>query len=854
MNKSQIKIELAKRELARRNFKYYINYTFDKYIWSKWNEGLAHVLQRIEEGKIKFFMLEVSPRWGKTELVAKKFPAYLLGKHPEKKILTTGYSSDLAAESSRHCKQSVLRQDFKDVFPNFQVSDEKREAANWETSKRGGYYATGIGGAVTGKGFDCIPTGTMISTEEGEMRIEDLAFLSNPCKVLAYDERRKKIVSKKTKAVGMRKETWIYRITTKKGRVVKATGEHPFFTGNEYKKANTLSPGDNLLCVLRKRKNNTGVRYEQGDKKKIKKSILFNALCKYLCKSRTSRDSNLQVLRKKNSKNGKWKILFGCLQKSVEKNIFCTSEKEKEPRKSLFSLWKKIRFSEKHPILFERMCRQSSQHKNDGGEQSNMERWSFKKEDVIKQFTGNKKIKTINFKEGFSFVRRLQKEKGSTRSPHRFKSIKYCARKLSYALSELSSKITRNGESTETDTVEMVERICEESVVFNLSVEDCENFFANGILTHNCGIIDDFVKDRAAAESPTVRESTWKWYTSTFLTRDEESMQKDTSIIVFATRWHVDDLAGKILKSSKEAGKEIVYLDLSVSLEEIKNQVDSICGKKNVILVLKVPAINEKEESNFPERFSTEQLLIKRDIDNKNSMEDWHALYMQDPILAGSGDFTADMFRYFALSDLDAIKNEFEVGISCDPAFSTRQSADSLVVIAQARHRKSGEIYEIDRMSGNFPPSIGCTLPVNMAMKWKSAGWNVVFISVEDVSINRTQQLFVNNVDEEMRKQKCFVSLIRYHPKNKKEDRIRYRLEPYFARGAYYFRIDDAGNDAWRIGEEEYLRFPTGAHDDHPDCATIGVITFEEFAKTRTDDIVEQQEELINQLRYEDEY
>jgi predicted phage terminase large subunit-like protein len=62
------------------------------------------------------------------------------------------------------------------------------------------------------------------------------------------------------------------------------------------------------------------------------------------------------------------------------------------------------------------------------------------------------------------------------------------------------------------------------------------------------GIIDDVVKDRLQADSPTYRKNVKDWYSSTFFTRQE----KDASILITLTRWHQDDLAGWLLKLARE--------------------------------------------------------------------------------------------------------------------------------------------------------------------------------------------------------------------------------------------------------------------------------------------------------------
>jgi len=60
-------------------------------------------------------------------------------------------------------------------------------------------------------------------------------------------------------------------------------------------------------------------------------------------------------------------------------------------------------------------------------------------------------------------------------------------------------------------------------------------------------LIDDPIKDREEAESPTIRQKVWDWWTSTFYTRKG----KDAATIIIMTRWHVDDLVGRLLKQEQ---------------------------------------------------------------------------------------------------------------------------------------------------------------------------------------------------------------------------------------------------------------------------------------------------------------
>jgi len=78
--------------------------------------------------------------------------------------------------------------------------------------------------------------------------------------------------------------------------------------------------------------------------------------------------------------------------------------------------------------------------------------------------------------------------------------------------------------------------------VYDLQVEGCHNFFADGVLVHNCLIIDDPIKNRADAESSLKREQQEEWFRDVAYTR----LEGDAACIIVATRWHEDDLIGRV--------------------------------------------------------------------------------------------------------------------------------------------------------------------------------------------------------------------------------------------------------------------------------------------------------------------
>ena len=76
-------------------------------------------------------------------------------------------------------------------------------------------------------------------------------------------------------------------------------------------------------------------------------------------------------------------------------------------------------------------------------------------------------------------------------------------------------------------------------------------------------VIDDPVKSRAEAESPKIREKVWNWFNDDLYTR----LEPEGSIVLIQTRWHEDDLAGRLLKQMEEGGEQWEVISLPAFAE-----------------------------------------------------------------------------------------------------------------------------------------------------------------------------------------------------------------------------------------------------------------------------------------------
>nr|DAT12916.1 MAG TPA: Terminase large subunit [Bacteriophage sp.] len=119
-------------------------------------------------------------------------------------------------------------------------------------------------------------------------------------------------------------------------------------------------------------------------------------------------------------------------------------------------------------------------------------------------------------------------------------------------------------------------------------------------------LIDDVVKNRKEAESETVRNAIWDEYSATLLTR----LAPGGRIILIMTRWHEDDLAGRILKEARENGERWEIINLPCEAEE------------NDPLGRPVGA------PLWPERYGADWMAKKK---KTVGSRDWYALYQQHP-------------------------------------------------------------------------------------------------------------------------------------------------------------------------------------------------------------------------------
>jgi predicted phage terminase large subunit-like protein len=308
-------------------------------------------------------------------------------------------------------------------------------------------------------------------------------------------------------------------------------------------------------------------------------------------------------------------------------------------------------------------------------------------------------------------------------------------------------------------------------------------------------IIDDPVKNSEEANSEIIREKTWEWYKSTAYTR----LEPRGAIILIQTRWHEDDLAGRILAHAKETGEEWTIVNLPAFAEP---------GD---------PLGRAVDQPLWPERYGTSDLEATR----KTIGSYWFsALYQQRPVPPEGGMFKKAWFRYYT------VDNEFyrlggggglirqrdcrRFG-TMDLAFSVKKTADFTVLIAWAVTPRA-DLIMLDMVRARMDaPDFFTGIMSRMFSDYK-----LDYLGVEKV-------MGTSLATHGIRMQgKAIRLLIADTDKISRSIPAQVRMEA----GQTYIPLVHPERETI---EHELMSFPFGAHDDIVDCFSYAAADVQRF-------------------------
>ena len=148
--------DATQRDKSSTRFLYFVKGMWPAFIEGSHHSIMADAFERVVEGKLKRLIINMPPRHTKSEFASYLLPAWFLGKNPEKKVIQTAHTAELAVGFGRKVRNLVGDADFQKLFPGVTLRADSKAAGRWNTNKEGEYFAIGVGGAVTGKGADLL--------------------------------------------------------------------------------------------------------------------------------------------------------------------------------------------------------------------------------------------------------------------------------------------------------------------------------------------------------------------------------------------------------------------------------------------------------------------------------------------------------------------------------------------------------------------------------------------------------------------------------------------------------------------------------------------------------------------------
>jgi predicted phage terminase large subunit-like protein len=148
-------LEYDRVEKCQESFIYYASHMWPGFISGKHHQIMANAFERVAKGELKRLIINMPPRHTKSEFASYLLPAWFLGRFPEKKIIQTAHTAELAVGFGRKVRNLVSSEAFSRVFDT-KLSSDSKAAGRWNTHAGGDYFAIGVGGAVTGKGADLL--------------------------------------------------------------------------------------------------------------------------------------------------------------------------------------------------------------------------------------------------------------------------------------------------------------------------------------------------------------------------------------------------------------------------------------------------------------------------------------------------------------------------------------------------------------------------------------------------------------------------------------------------------------------------------------------------------------------------
>jgi len=147
--------QIEKTESAQMNFLDFVKAVWPEFIAGEHHRIIANKLERVASGELKRLIINMAPRHTKSEFASFLFPAWMMGKKPNMKIIQATHTTELAVGFGRKTKNLIERDDYKAIF-DVKLAADSKASGRWDTDRGGMYYAVGVGSNLAGRGGDLV--------------------------------------------------------------------------------------------------------------------------------------------------------------------------------------------------------------------------------------------------------------------------------------------------------------------------------------------------------------------------------------------------------------------------------------------------------------------------------------------------------------------------------------------------------------------------------------------------------------------------------------------------------------------------------------------------------------------------
>ena len=142
--------------LAREKFIPFVRAVWPDFVYGKHHEVMSEAFERIAQGDLRRVIINMPPRHTKSQFASYLFPAWYLGRYPNKKILEASHNLDLAKGWGRQLRNLIASAPYQAIFPGVTLSRDSKATHRWTTVRGGEYFAVGTSGGAAGRGGDLV--------------------------------------------------------------------------------------------------------------------------------------------------------------------------------------------------------------------------------------------------------------------------------------------------------------------------------------------------------------------------------------------------------------------------------------------------------------------------------------------------------------------------------------------------------------------------------------------------------------------------------------------------------------------------------------------------------------------------